>query len=58
MASYFNTLLEKQVVDKLKKIYNINEKQAYNKLYYGGLKITTTIDTKMQNLFTKIYIYS
>ena len=55
MASYFNTLLEKQVVDRLKKIYSINEKQAYNKLYYGGLKITTTIDTKMQSQLEDIY---
>ena len=55
MASYFNTLLEKQVVEKLEDIYNINEKQAYNKLYYGGLKITTTIDTKIQEQVEGIY---
>ena len=55
MASYFNTLLEKQVVEKLEDIYDINEKQAYNKLYYGGLKITTTIDTDIQNQVEEIY---
>lgn len=55
MASYFNTLLEKQVVEKLEDIYDISEKQAYNKLYYGGLKITTTIDTKIQDQVEKIY---
>lgn len=55
MASYFNTLLEKQVVEKLQELYDIDEKQAYNKLYYGGLKITTTIDTKMQEQLENIY---
>ncbi|WP_276876831.1 transglycosylase domain-containing protein [Anaerococcus hydrogenalis] len=55
MASYFNTLLEKQVVEKLQDIYKIDEKEAYNKLYYGGLKITTTIDTKIQEQVENIY---
>lgn len=55
MASYFNTLLEKQVVEKLEDIYDISEKQAYNKLYYGGLKITTTIDTDIQSQVEEIY---
>lgn len=55
MASYFNTLLEKQVVEKLQDIYSINEKQAYDKLYYGGLKITTTVDTNMQEQLESIY---
>lgn len=55
MASYFNTLLEKQVVEKLEDIYDISEKQAYNKLYYGGLKITSTIDTKIQDQVEEIY---
>lgn len=54
-ASYFNTLLEKQVVDKLQEIYNINEQQAWDKLYYGGLKITSTVDNEIQDELESIY---
>lgn len=55
MASYFNTLLEKQVVKKLQENLNISENQAWDKLYYGGLKITTTIDNDMQSKLEDIY---
>ena len=55
MASYFNSLLEHQVVSKLMDILNISENQAWDKLYYGGLKITTTLDSKMQNQLEDIY---
>jgi len=55
IASYFNSLLERQVVSKLMDILNISENQAWDKLYYGGLKITTTLDSKMQNQLEDIY---
>lgn len=54
-SSYFNTLLEKQVVEKLMSIYNINENQAWDKLNYGGLKITTTVDSQMQKKLEDVY---
>lgn len=54
-SSYFNTLLEKQVVKKLMDIYNIDEKQAWEKLNYGGLKITTSIDSDMQKKLEDVY---
>ena len=55
MASYFNSLLERQVVEKLMKTQNISESQAWDKLYYGGLKITTTVDQNMQEKLEDIY---
>lgn len=55
IASYFNSLLEKQVVDKLMQIYNMSENQAWDRLYYGGLRITTTIDPDMQKQLESIY---
>lgn len=54
-SSYFNTLLEKQVVKKLMDIYKINENQAWDRLNYGGLKITTTIDPEMQERLEDVY---
>ena len=55
IANYFNSLLERQVVSKLMDILNISENQAWDKLYYGGLKITTTLDKTMQNQLEDIY---
>lgn len=55
MASYFNTLLEKQVVKKLQQSLNIGENEAWDKLYYGGLKITSTVDNQMQAQLEDIY---
>lgn len=55
MASYFNTLLEKQVVNKLQEILNIGENEAWDKLYYGGLKISTTVDDMMQAQLEDLY---
>lgn len=55
IASYFNSLLEKQVVDKLMQTYNLSENQAWDRLYYGGLRITTTIDPDMQKQLESIY---
>lgn len=55
IASYFNSLLEKQVVRKLMDTQNISESQAWDKLYYGGLKITTTVDENIQGQLEDIY---
>ena len=55
MASYFNELLEKQVVRKLMELYNMSENQAWVRLNYGGLRITSTIDQTMQKELESIY---
>ncbi len=55
IASYFNSLLEKQVVRKLQEVYEMSENQAWDRLYYGGLRITTTIDEGMQKELEAIY---
>ena len=55
IASYFNSLLEKQVVRKLQELYQMSENQAWDRLYYGGLRITTTIDQDMQKDLEAIY---
>ena len=55
IASYFNSLLEKQVVKKLMETNDISENQAWDRLYYGGLRITTTIDEGMQKELEAIY---
>lgn len=55
ISSYFNTLLEKQVVGKLMDLYNMSENQAWDRLHYGGLRITTTIDQDMQKELESIY---
>ena len=55
IASYFNSLLEKQVVKKLMESYDLSENQAWDRLYYGGLRITTTIDQDMQKQLEAIY---
>ena len=56
ITSYFNSLLEKQVVAKLMEKEDMSENQAWDRLYYGGLKITTTIDQKMQKNLEDIYM--
>lgn len=55
ITSYFNSLLEKQVVAKLMETQDMSENQAWDRLYYGGLKITTTLDQKMQKNLEDIY---
>lgn len=55
IASYFNSLLEKQVVKKLMETFDISENQAWDRLYYGGLRITTTVDQEMQKQLESIY---
>ncbi len=55
ITSYFNSLLEKQVVAKLMETQDMSENQAWDRLYYGGLKITTTLDQQMQKNLEDIY---
>ena len=55
VASYFNSLLERQVVKKLQELYDMSENQAWDRLYYGGLRITTTMDEDMQKELETIY---
>ena len=55
ITSYFNSLLEKQVVAKLMEKEDMSENQAWDRLYYGGLKITTTLDQEMQRNLEDIY---
>lgn len=55
ITSYFNSLLEKQVVAKLMETQDMSENQAWDRLYYGGLKITTTLDQEMQRKLEDIY---
>ena len=55
ITSYFNSLLEKQVVAKLMEKEDMSENQAWDRLYYGGLKITTTLDQDMQRNLEDIY---
>lgn len=55
ITSYFNSLLEKQVVAKLMETQDMSENQAWDRLYYGGLKITTTLDQEMQRNLEDIY---
>ncbi|MDO5047238.1 MAG: transglycosylase domain-containing protein [Anaerococcus sp.] len=55
LASYFNSLLEKQVVEKLMESQNLSENQAWDRLYYGGLRITTSIDKNLQTKLESIY---
>ena len=55
IASYFNSLLERQVVKKLQELYDMSENQAWDRLYYGGLRITTTVDETIQKELESIY---
>lgn len=55
IANYFNSLLERQVVKKLQELYDMSENQAWDRLYYGGLRITTTIDEDIQKELEAIY---
>ena len=54
-TSYFYSLLENQVVKKLMELENLSVNQAWDKLYYGGLKITSTMDKQIQNKLEDIY---
>lgn len=55
IKSYFNSLLERQVVEKLMDTLDMSENQAWDRLYYGGLRITSTIDVDMQRKLEDIY---
>lgn len=47
-STYITDLVKKQALTLLMDSLGISKKEATNKLYYGGLIITTTIDLEMQ----------
>ncbi|MDO5690427.1 MAG: transglycosylase domain-containing protein [Tissierellia bacterium] len=55
LSSYFTSLVKAQVVDKLMSKFNLTRDEALDKLYNGGLKITATIDLKMQRQLEDLY---
>lgn len=54
-SNYFVDLLQNQVVQKLMQIYDISENVAWERLYYGGLKITSTMDYNIQSKLEDVY---
>ena len=46
--NFFTGIVKSQVIDELMFKYNLNEEEATEMLYNGGLIITSTIDSKMQ----------
>ncbi|MCI5839662.1 MAG: transglycosylase domain-containing protein [Peptoniphilaceae bacterium] len=54
-SNYFKDLIQSQVVYKLMDIYDISEEQAWDRLYYGGLQITSTIDDNLQTKVEDLY---
>ncbi len=53
-TSYFTDALIEQVIEDLKEELGYTSTQAYNKLYSGGLTITSTQDSDMQSLCDKV----
>lgn len=53
--SYFVDSMFNQISQDLQDKYNITSTQANNILYNGGLKITATIDTNMQQIVDEAY---
>lgn len=57
-SSYVVDLIRKQAVKIIMDSENLTEKEARNRLFYGGLTITSTIDndlqTKLQESFSRI----
>lgn len=46
--NFFTGIVKSQVIDELMFKYNLDEEEATEMLYNGGLVITSTIDSKMQ----------
>lgn len=53
--SYFTDEIINQVVNDLVNIKGYSETEAYNKLYSGGLKIYTTMDSEIQGIVDDVY---
>ncbi len=49
-AAYFNDYVIDEVVNDLAKKYNLSKSQAREKVYDGGLKIYSTLDSQAQNV--------
>lgn len=56
LHSYFVDALIVEIAKDLVEEKNMTEKQAYNLIYSGGLKITSTIDTNMQKIMEDAYL--
>lgn len=52
-SSYFTDLIRDQAIELLMDQGKISEEEAKNKLYYGGLSITSTIDLALQDKLQK-----
>lgn len=50
ISSYFTDLVKRDVAKGLMKELNLSERDAYNMIYTGGLRIYSTIDVKMQKI--------
>ena len=53
--NYFVDALIVDIAEDLMEQKGMNKQQAYNKIYSGGLKIYSTIDTNMQNIMEESY---
>lgn len=53
--NYFVDALIVDIAKDLMEQKGMNKQQAYNKIYSGGLKIYSTIDTNMQNIMEESY---
>ena len=49
-SAYFNDFLLKQVADDIAKKYKISKDEALEKVYDGGLKIYSTLDSQAQDI--------
>lgn len=49
-SAYFNDFLLKQVADDIAKKYKISKEEALEKVYDGGLKIYSTLDSQAQDV--------
>lgn len=49
-SAYFNDFLINQVIDDIAKKYKISTKEAREKVFDGGLKIYSTLDSQAQNV--------
>ncbi len=56
LHSYFVDALIVEVAEDLVEEKNMTEKQAYDLIYSGGLQITSTVDTNMQNIMEEAYM--
>lgn len=56
IQSYYVDYVIDQVIDHLKSEYNMTHNQAWRKIYYGGLKIYTCVDLRVQSIMEEVYV--